>query len=200
MNTRTCRNCGWVHPATYQKRKCKFCNAAMPYDTHCAYCGKFVAKVNKSDWLCKDCSTMYARQREKNIRIRNNKKYEEWLDEIKLIPTPYKTLTEDEWLAACKHFGGCAYCGSDDISARSMFIDFKDGGRYCSWNIIPSCERCETAWKSTNNPFIRMNSTIGRCHNSAAKKYGWNTTKLQTIVDYLHAKIEEVLNEHEQQT
>lgn len=113
-----------------------------------------------------------------------------WKEDISKIPTPYTTLTEEQWLEACNHFGGCAYCGRDQIDSRAMFIQFKDGGRYCNWNIIPACEKCETMYKSTDNPFLRMDQKINNRRDSQARKYGLSLTKLARIVDYLHSKME----------
>lgn len=111
------------------------------------------------------------------------------------LPYPYQTLNEEQWMEACKHFGGCAYCGKDSIDVRSMFIKFKNGGRYCNWNIIPACEQCENALKLTDNPFIRMDQKYKRGNSTQAKKLGFNLDNLQRIVDYLQSKME-ALNEN----
>ena len=93
-------------------------------------------------------------------------------------------------MEACTHFNGCAYCGGDNIDARSMFIQFKDGGRYCNWNIIPACERCETSRKSSPNPFLRMDDTYIRGNKQPAKKYGFTLENLDRIVGYLQERMQ----------
>lgn len=98
-------------------------------------------------------------------------------------------------MEACKHFGGCAYCGTDSIDARSMFIQFNAGGRYCAWNIIPACEQCETALKVDPNPFLRMDDSYHRGAKHSARKYGFTIENLQNIVDYLQSRMEEVSDE-----
>ena len=79
---------------------------------------------------------------------------------ISKVRKPIKTLTEDEWIRACAHFGSCATCGASSIDARGMFIPFKFGGRYAAWNIIPLCDKCATAIKFQHNPFIRYKPNI----------------------------------------
>lgn len=140
--------------------------------------------------MCRQCHTrQHAEWRD---RRRNNaaSSLDDWLKKIKALPYPYQTLTEEQWMEACRHFGCCAYCGEGNIDARSMFISFKDGGRYCAWNIIPACEKCETALKATPNPFIRMDDRYNRDYAAAAKKYGFTVENLNKIVDYLQSKME----------
>lgn len=117
--------------------------------------------------------------------------FKAWKDMIASIPSKSPTLTEEQWLDACKYFGGCAYCGGSSIDARSMFIRFKDGGRYCAWNIIPACERCETSRKVIHNPFLRMDQHISKNAGCAAIKYNFTIENLQKIVEYLQSKMEE---------
>lgn len=193
MSTKTCKGCGWVYPKDWPGMTCKFCHTKFP-DGICAVCGKYSEKLHK--YRCKDCSTMEHTKWRKARYSKVENQYEEWLEDIRNIPTPYKTLTEEQWLEACKHFGGCAYCGAASIDARSMFIEFKQGGRYCAWNIIPACERCETARKDIRNPFARMDQLLYRGKDCHAKKYNLNLDNLQKITDYLHSKME-VLNGNE---
>lgn len=79
--------------------------------------------------------------------------YNEWLKRIAAVPKNYPTLTEEQWMKACRHFNGCAKCGDENIEARGFFISFKNGGRYCDWNIIPLCSRCAADWNIAKNPF-----------------------------------------------
>lgn len=80
-------------------------------------------------------------------------------------------------------------CGSDDISTRLMFVDYKDGGRYCAWNIIPACEECATMRKTIHNPFSRMDSTLHREGNVPTKRKAFNLEKLKAITDYLERRM-----------
>ena len=80
--------------------------------------------------------------------------YNEWVEKVKLVPRDYPTLTEEQWMEAVKHFGGCALCGEESIDARSYFVPFKDGGRYCDWNIIPVCSKCALKTRTNYNYFL----------------------------------------------
>ena len=188
MNIKKCKKCGWEYPATSNVRTCRFCGEPFTVG-YCSVCGEW--KENLRINRCRECETEEHRKWRQRHSDTSVSRFDDWLKKIQQIPTPYKTLTEDQWLEACAHFEGCAYCGSEDISARSMFITFNDGGRYCAWNIIPSCERCETALKSTDNPFKFMNEKFGRSKAHTAIKFGYNLKKLQRIVDYLQSKMEE---------
>lgn len=187
MNTKTCKGCGWVYPKDWPGKTCRFCHTRLT-EGICAVCGEYSEKLHR--YRCASCATKEHISWRSSRRGNAQSQYEEWLKEISKIPTPYKTLTEEQWLEACKHFGGCAYCGADSIDARSMFIDFSNGGRYCAWNIIPSCERCETAIKSIRNPFARMDNILYRDKASSAKKYNFSLDNLHKITDYLHSKME----------
>ena len=190
MNTRTCKHCGWVYPATWPGKTCKFCHKPMESGI-CPRCGKYSDKLNRANNYCKDCSTAAYNAWRKKIVSNNIDAFEQWKEVIKKIPTPYKPLTEEQWLEACRHFGGCAYCGKPTIEARSMFIHFRDGGRYCNWNIIPACEKCEAAYKATDNPFLRLDERLNRNSYGPAATYGFSKEKLLGIVDYLRSKIDE---------
>lgn len=187
MNIKKCKKCGWEYPATSNIRKCRFCGELFTVG-YCSKCGQW--KENLRINRCQECETQSNKEWHQRHKNGVETRFKDWLEKIKQIPTPYITLTEEQWMQACKHFEGCAYCGSSDISARSMFIAFKDGGRYCAWNIIPSCEICETARKSTSNPFKLMNNKLGRTKAHTAVKFGYDLNKLQKIVDYLQTKME----------
>ena len=79
--------------------------------------------------------------------------YNAWLTRIRAVPKNYPTLTEAQWMKVCRHFNGCAKCGDENIDARGFFISFKNGGRYCDWNIIPLCSKCAADWSLDLNPF-----------------------------------------------
>ena len=71
-----------------------------------------------------------------------------------------------------------------------MFIDFKDGGRYAAWNIVPSCEECALAGKVLRNPFARMNKMYSNNQaDCAAIKYNLSVSNLNKIIDYLSSKM-----------
>lgn len=191
MNTKTCSKCGWVYPINWPGHTCKFCHTKFTYGL-CTVCGEWTDNLNK-DNQCNVCHAKISKAWHQNRRDTAENKHKEWCDMITKIPTPYKTLTEDEWLAACNHFGGCAYCGTDQIDARAMFIQFKHGGRYCAWNIIPMCDKCAKIHTTMDNPFKRMDAGINRCKNSMAVNYKHDLQKLQKIVDYLRSKLEALI-------
>ena len=190
MNIKKCKSCGREYPATHKPRKCE---CGTPFKMgYCSYCGAW--KEDLRDGRCRACETIQHRAWREGRRENGATNLKKWLTAIRKIPTPYKTLTEEEWLEACKHFDGCAYCGSKKIDARSMFIPFKDGGRYCAWNIIPACEECETRLITIPNPFMRMDQKFSRGNHETAKKHGYSLDKLQKIVDYLGSKMPEEVN------
>lgn len=186
MNTKTCKKCGWEYPKDWPGRRCRFCNEPFP-DGLCSVCGQYTEKLH--DGMCTACKTKKHTAWRKGKMAAADEAYKAWLSSISEIPKPYTTLTESQWIEACRYFGGCAYCGSLDIDARSMFIPFSDGGRYCDWNIIPACEKCATARKAITNPFMRMDHDLYRHQNNQTRKYGFSLDRLQHIVDYLQPKI-----------
>lgn len=190
MNIKKCNNCGREFPATHKARRCD-CGAYFKMG-YCSVCGEW--KENLRVNRCRECETEQHRAWREGRRNNGDSNLKKWLGAISRIPTPHKTLTEEEWLEACKHFGGCAYCGNPHIESRSMFIPFKDGGRYCAWNIIPACEECETRQKTIPNPFMRMDQKFSRGNHETAKKYGYTLEKLQRIVDYLGSKMPDEVN------
>jgi len=187
VGTKTCEGCGWVYPITHPDKRCRFCGT--PFKKRiCKLCGQF-AEVAKGENICKKCKSkkvmasttpeqaLAKLQRHRaRVRKKNEDKFNAWLEMISKVRKPIKTLTEDEWIRACMHFGSCATCESSSIDARGMFIPFKFGGRYAAWNIIPICDKCATALKFQHNPFIRYESGI-----------------LDPIVEYLHPILEEAI-------
>lgn len=194
MNIKKCSNCGWEFPGTYRYRTCKFCGARFKQGK-CRQCGEWTDDLKAGD-ICAECRKKKLYAWEARRRQRAEDAFVAWKGRIASIPTPYKTLTEAEWLDACNHFGGCAICGERSIDARAMFITFEDGGRYCAWNIIPACERCETIRKGMSNPWLKFDNTIHRRSTHQAKKYGFTMDNLQRIVDYLQPKLEEAANDN----
>ena len=148
----------------------------------------FEADATVANGLCTACNTKLEARKTADRINKALERYNDWLGKIK--KQPIQPLTEEQWMEACRYFEGCAYCGASEISARSMFIDYANGGRYCAWNIIPACERCETCVKRDINPFKRLDQRINRKAASQAKRYGFSLSKLQKIVDYLETKME----------
>ena len=117
------------------------------------------------------------------VRRTNEDLFANWLSLIAKVPQPLKTLTDDEWIAACLHFGKCAICRNESVDARGFFIPFSFGGRYAAWNVIPVCDKCATALKFQQNPFIKYDDTV------------------DGIVDYLQPILERsISNEESTQT
>ena len=152
----------------------------------CCGCKKYTNKLHNG--YCTACNREASRRSVARRKERINKQYEDWVASIK--GKEYHPLTEDEWLDACRHFKKCAYCNTREINTRSMFIDFKDGGRYAAWNIVPSCEECALASKVLRNPFARMNRMYSNNQaDCAAIKYNLSVSNLNKITDYLSSKM-----------
>lgn len=190
MNTRTCSKCGWVYPATYKANTCKFCHAPL-IGRYCSSCGEYFPDLKFP--RCTACDTKRFADMMARRRILVATQLREWQDIIATIPTPYVTLKEEAWINACKHFGGCAFCGKPDIDARAMFIPFRMGGRYCAWNIVPACEPCTEVLQKLENPFERMDNLLRR--NGNRIKLGQSKEHLDQIVDYLRPILLEAANE-----
>lgn len=86
---------------------------------------------------------------------------ENWLYNMSVASENMHTLTEEEWLEACRYFEGCAYCGSEDISTRGFLIPFKDGGEYAAWNVLPLCDKCGTRSIRQPNIFRTFKARLG---------------------------------------
>lgn len=182
-----CRGCDWEYPDNTKRKRCRFCGTYL-YRTpprvpkppkpskikQCILCGE-VKYISYGD-ACNDCRTYtehssydrwyrnvlhpgYTVMRWSRIRAEELDRLRKHIELIQQIPKPYTFLTEADWLAACKYFNGCAICGSEHIDARSMFVAFRDGGRYCKWNIIPVCEKCAKI-PSDKNPYAVALSSI----------------------------------------
>lgn len=203
MNTKTCKKCGWVYPAKTPYTTCRFCGRAFT-DGICRICGEPTDDLIPGPNMCRKCynkqNAIYQkrvvrttderqkhyRQLSKDVEDRFNK----WCERLKGIRT--HTLTEAEWLEACGHFGGCALCDNEDISARGYFIAFEDGGRYNACNVIPLCEKCATDIKYQTNPFRRLNPTLNR---NLATSRGLSVEKLERAAEYLQSKMEDIVDE-----
>ena len=161
MNTKKCEKCGWEYPIDYPDKRCKFCNTIFKKRI-CSDCGTYTDIMPKGS-ICMKCQYQRTkkgadrRYRDHYIKVRKEAadKLAHWQKLFAAVPTPLRTLTEEDWVAACKHFGKCALCGIESIDARGMFIPFDLGGRYTAWNIIPICDKCATKLKLQPNPFVR---------------------------------------------
>lgn len=55
-------------------------------------------------------------------------------------------LTDAQWLAMKRAWGGCAYCGADDPSPqRDCVLPLSRGGRYTLANVVPACRSCNAS-------------------------------------------------------
>lgn len=201
MNTKTCKGCGWVYPANYSELRCRFCGTAFT-ERICRGCGELKTMCTEGSLLCVECNKQRIKQYPDYTRSKRNKeymireiakveaRYEAWLKRI--AAAPFKPLTEEQWIQACRFFEGCALCNNTSIDARGYFIAFKYGGRYVAWNILPLCEKCETDLKVCLNPFRRLdrkfNSNVALCR-------GISVDKMNRAAQYLQDRLEEAWDE-----
>ena len=55
-------------------------------------------------------------------------------------------LSNEQWTALNKAWGGCAYCGvTDKPLQRDCVLAISRGGRYTLDNIVPACRSCNTS-------------------------------------------------------
>ena len=143
--------------------------------------------IRSHSW-CRKCynesnrpyKSKYAKQRVETREAR----FDGWLEKVKQVPKNYPTLTEAQWLEACRFFNGCARCNSEDIDTRGFFIVAKLGGRYCDWNVIPLCERCAKTWSTTQSVFVTALYRDWQNRNSEYRD------QLEKIVEYLEVKLD----------
>lgn len=192
MSTKTCKRCGWVYPITQPGTRCKFCGE--PFElVKCNKCGKVLPRADiKNNGMCRPChnkiNAIASPISKKKRKRRLTESFDEWVRKAKAVPTNYPTLTEVQWLEACKFFDGCARCYDENIDTRGFFISRVNGGRYCDWNIIPLCERCAKVWKLDSDMF---NYTLKKGCNE--HKYSEYRLQLQRIVEYLEAKLDKAI-------
>lgn len=188
MSTRTCKHCGWVYPHSFVGTKCTICGTDFD-ERFCPVCKQLLplSAFSKTRATCHKCRRPYENAfREKRLGAMDIK-FEEWLAKVKKVPKNYPTLTEAQWLEACKHFDGCARCSSNDVDSRGFFIDASLGGRYCDWNIIPLCERCANTWNLTKSVF---RYTEKRDYNNRSHEY---RESLAGIIEYLGGKLDNAI-------
>lgn len=205
MNTKKCKKCGWEYPFITPYPSCRFCGTWFTVGI-CKVCGEYSDDIIPSTKLCRTCynkrNGVY-QKRVKRTTEDNQKKYRRlvkeaddrfaaWTKRLSEIKT--HTLTEDEWLEACRYFGGCALCANDSIDARGYFVRFEDGGKYNACNVIPVCDKCATEIKYQSNPFRQMNPTLNR---NLATSRGLSLAKLERAAGYLLSKMEGVENEQQ---
>ena len=176
MSTRTCEKCGWVVDSRDPSYDCPICKTRFKTGI-CRICKKQV-EFYRNRLVCKTCYDTVTRKPDASLRVKQRRQqiYKEWRAKIAKVPKTYPTLTEQQWLEACKYFDGCAVCGAESIDARGYFVTFAEGGRYCDWNILPMCERCATAARTQPNMFL---STDPRVRKS-----------LTNIINYLEDKLD----------
>lgn len=174
MPTKTCSKCGWVMDIRDPTSHCPICHTRFPAGV-CSICGEVKPYFRDFGRTCKDCYLHVVKKPDDEQRMNERRRaiYNEWRQKIASIPKNYPTLTEAQWLDACKYFGGCACCGDESIDARGYFVPFRHGGRYCDWNIIPMCERCATAIRIHGNMFAT----------------GARPARLVDIINYLEDKL-----------
>lgn len=205
MNTKTCKGCGWVHPLKTPYGTCRFCGTAFTENV-CSRCNEYSQDIIPSTTLCRKCFNKrrseynqknkiylttddYQKQYRRRCK-EADERFAAWLNQIKELNV--HTLTEEEWLDACRYFNGCALCNSDQIDARGYFIRFEDGGKYNVCNVIPLCDKCATSLKYQSNPFRQMNPYINR---NLATYRGLSKDNLERVAEYLQQKIRGVTNE-----
>ncbi len=55
-------------------------------------------------------------------------------------------LTDEQWLALMRAWGGCAYCGGDGAALqRDCVQPISRGGRYRLRNVVPACGSCNAS-------------------------------------------------------
>jgi hypothetical protein len=172
MNVKTCHKCGWQLSLKDPQPYCPICHTKFRVG-HCKACGKY-GPYNKAH-LCKECVKKARYEASRKIYVaRRYERYEEWLALIAMLKPPYHTLTNDEWLEACRYFGGCAICGNEAIDSRTMLVPFLHGGKYCDWNIVPTCAKCQR-WLKSIGLFRHLSQHLNRAKRE----------RLQVILDYL---------------
>lgn len=133
----------------------------------------------------------YKRHDERQIRLAEAQ-YDVWQERIAAVPKDYHTLTEDEWHDVVDYFDGkCAFCQNHDFTQRGLFMLVSQNGRYCNWNVIPICDECIVRPKH-KSPFRFMNQAYTG-PKSTTRIRGYNTEKLNKIIQYLEPKLLEAM-------
>lgn len=191
MPTKICKVCGWVLDIRDPRHTCPICHTYLT-DGLCKECRRPSDDIVSTSGLCRSCynerQRVYVNKQYHKDTAKLDALYTDWLAKVKNLP--FKPLTEEQWLETCAHFNGCALCGSEHIDARVYFVEFKEGGQYAVWNIIPACDKCATKLKLQPNPFRRLSNLLNPNNTVLKKKEGINWNKqIAGIVAYLQSKI-----------
>ncbi|MNH35596.1 hypothetical protein D3C79_962960 [compost metagenome] len=81
-------------------------------------------------------------------------------------------------------FDGCALCDETHVEVRQFLVNFKDGGRYAPWNILPMCVKCGTKLRLHDNPFRWLDGLI--------KHKEITVDKRDMVLEYITLQIEKV--------
>lgn len=186
MSTRTCKFCGWPYPRSHVGTLCKICGQQFD-ERYCSVCDSLlpVSSFEVGRSVCKKCRRPQQNESKRRHAKKLDAQFDEWLEKVRSVPKSYPTLTEEQWLAACRHFDGCARCHNKVIDARGFLISAKLGGRYCDWNVIPLCERCANTW---DLDFSLFRQAELRDYTKRSHEY---RECLAKIVEYLGEKLDE---------
>lgn len=201
MSTKTCKRCGWVYPITQPGTKCKICGERFE-QVMCSACGKVFIYDGKST-TCPDCRIRYVSNSIKKRRKAMDDRFQEWIDKVKRVPKNYQTLTEAQWLEACRYFDGCARCACEEIDTRGFFVGRELGGRYCDWNIIPLCTRCAKMWQLDKSMFKYTWDKEKMRGDKRYRKVGVTDNKrelrdsLERLVSYLEVRLNNAIRASE---
>lgn len=193
MNTRTCKLCGWIYPQSHKGRYCKICG--QPFEEiWCVSCNQLkpVKDFESLRVVCKKCRRPQLNRSKRAHWQRLDELFYAWLEKVRKVPKDYPTLTEEQWLVACRHFDGCARCHNKIIDTRGFLISAKLGGRYCDWNVIPLCEKCANTWDLEQSIFMNAER---RDHAARSTEY---RECLAKIVDYLGGKLDDAIRAEEE--
>lgn len=202
MNTKTCKRCGWVYPITQPGNKCLICGERFDIFI-CKDCGRPFESNDRSGYTCPECykKRLSGESAKKTARMkkRMRDRFDRWLEKVRLVPKDYPTLTEEQWLEACKFFNGCARCASDEIDTRGFFIGRELGGRYCDWNVIPLCTRCAKMWRLDKSMFVYAFHKDSVKKDKRYRPLGASDNKrefrdsLEKLVSYLEVRLDNAI-------
>lgn len=179
MNTKTCPNCNLIYPANYRFRRCINCSTELSHHI-CVACkvllpiSEFRIAGGVRRGTCVQCRVQQSKEKDaahpgrKAKRVRNNflrrmAVAETRFEALMAVDKKLPPLSEHEWLEICRHFGGCAICGSEQIETRKLFVNFRDGGKYNKLNVLPLCGKCSIPTMNVENPFrwlINIKATL----------------------------------------
>lgn len=113
MRTR-CSTCGQAYPEAWGLSTCRICGGLIE----------------------RDCVAG-------SIRVKEYMYDEFWYEwREKMLSTPPRFLTEDDWIDTCAEFNGCALCGFPDVEEKLLVVPTYAGGKLYTFNVIPTCREC----------------------------------------------------------